>query len=150
MLDSRPGRVAALLAVGVLLAVVLVGAGTIPVVDLISDYEAAVGTETEADGTVVGTDPVCIDHDGIILRVRNADAVADDPISVGDRVVVYGEVNPEQTIVASEVVVRPAWAFQYLYAVSLVGGFWVLVRFLRGWRLNLAKFAFEPCDRRDS
>lgn len=63
MLDSRPGRVVALLAVGVLLAVVLVGAGTIPVVDLISDYEAAVGTETEADGTVVGTDPVRIDHD---------------------------------------------------------------------------------------
>ena len=50
---------------------------------------------------------------------------------------------------ASEVVVRPAWAFQYLYVVSLVGGLWVLVRFLRGWRLNLATFAFEPRDRRD-
>ena len=54
MLDSRPGRVVALLAVGVLLAVVLVGAGTIPVVDLISDYEAAVGAETEPTGPSSG------------------------------------------------------------------------------------------------
>lgn len=144
MLETRRGRLGALLVVGCLLGVVLVGAGTIPSIDLTTDYEHHVGEQVEIDGTVVDTDPVRIDHEGVVLTIAGVESVTHEPIERGDHLVVYGTVETDHTIAAHDIVVQSPWEFQYLYAVSLVGALWVLGRFLRGWRLDVGRLAFEP------
>jgi hypothetical protein len=144
MLETRRGRLGALLVVGCLIGGVLVGAGTIPSVDVTTDYESHVGDRAQVAGAVVDTDPVRIDHEGVVLTVIGAESSTDEPIERGDRLVVYGTVDPDRTITAHDVVVRSPWEFQYLYGVSLLGALWVLGRFLRGWRVDIGRLAFEP------
>ncbi|QLD87069.1 hypothetical protein HWV23_15505 [Natronomonas halophila] len=144
MLETRRERLGALLVVGCLIGVVLFGAGTIPSVDVTTDYESRVGERVQVAGTVVDTDPVRIDHEGVVLTVVGAESSTDEPIKRGDHLVVYGTVEPDRTIAAHNIVVRSSWEFQYLYGVSLVGALWVLGRFLRGWRLDVSRLAFEP------
>jgi hypothetical protein len=144
MLATRRRRLGALLVVGCLLGVVLVGAGTIPVVDLTADYDSHVGERVQVAGPVVDTDPVRIDNDGIVLTVVGVESVSKEPTERGDNLVVYGTVDSDRTITAHDVVVRSPWEFQYLYGISLVGALWVVGRFLRGWRFSVGRLAFEP------
>jgi hypothetical protein len=144
VIDTRRERLVALGVAGLLVGLSLVGAGTIETVDLVDGYDTHVGERAEIAGTVVDTDPVRIDHEGVVLTVEGAHAVANQPIERGDHLVVYGTVEPDRTLTAIDVVVRPHWAFQYLYAVSLLGGLWVLWRFLRGWRLDVSQLRFVP------
>lgn len=114
---------------------------------LLDDYDAAVGERVEVSGTVASADPVVMtveDPTGepLELRVTNVD----EPVADGESLRVFGTVEPDATIEAERTLVREPWESTYMYAVSLLGGTWVLVRFVRGWRLDTDEWAFVPRD----
>lgn len=65
----------------------------------------------------------------------------------GDDAWVYGTAAGERAVDAERSIVRETWEIVYMYAISLVAGFWVLARFLRGWRFDRDEWGFLPRDR---
>lgn len=65
----------------------------------------------------------------------------------GDDAWVYGTVAGERAVDTERSIVREPWEIVYMYAISLVAGFWVLARFLRGWRFDRDEWGFLPRDR---
>lgn len=114
---------------------------------LVDEYDDHVGEKAAIDGAVVSTDPLVIevgtDLDSIEITVSGVEETA----TPGDRVVLFGTVEPDRTIEAHNVIVREPWEIQYLYAISLGGGFWVLGRFINGWRFDRNAMAFVPRER---
>lgn len=112
---------------------------------LVEDYDAYVGERVELSGAVVGVDPVVIDAetpagDPFELRIENVD----EPVNEGDRLSVFGTVEPDHTIEAERTLVREPWEIAYMYGISLLAGLWVLARFVREWRISTDEWAFVP------
>lgn len=112
---------------------------------LVEDYDAYVGERVDLSGEVVNEDPVVIDAgtpagDSFELRIENVD----EPVSEGERLSVFGTVEPDRTIEAERTLVREPWEITYMYGISLLAGLWVLARFVREWRISTDEWAFVP------
>ena len=139
MWNARGVRIiATVLAVGCVLGS-LIGAGL-----MVDDADADRGDVVELSGEVVTTDPIQIETGAQVLTVENVETHVDRPVRSGDILTVSGEVREDQVLDAEAGVVRAPWEFQYMYAVSVLGGLWVLVRLLRHWRVDTATLAIEP------
>ncbi|WP_092734206.1 hypothetical protein [Halopenitus persicus] len=112
--------------------------------DLLTDYDRYVGQCTQIGGTVVSTDPVIIelsneiDTRHITVRGVHRDVTADESL------VVFGRVRPNSVIDAGGVITREPWEQWYMYAVSVIGGLWVLGRLLNRWQFNRRTWTVEP------
>lgn len=67
-------------------------------------------------------------------------------VTASDVVQVYGVLGEDGTISATRVVVTPSRNVSYMYVISAVAGFWVLLRLLQGWRFDRQRFAVVPRD----
>jgi hypothetical protein len=116
--------------------------------ELLEDYDAYVGERVQVGGTVAGTDPVVVEiSNGVASRditVRNAG----QPVEEGEQLVVFGTVRAGGTIVVDDARAREPWEAQYMYAVSFLGGLWVLGRLVNGWTVNTDRWTVEPRDTR--
>lgn len=159
-LDRPRHRLVALVALLGLLCGSLVAAGTIapdPTVnhypdqeDLGREYAAYQGEYVELDGTIVETDPIVIEADyapdrTVALTITNVD----EPVTVGQRLGVFGIARSDHTIEAHATVGVSRWETYYAWVVSLLAGLWVLARFVRGWRFDRSTASFEPRETRD-
>ncbi len=102
--------------------------------DLIKDEEKYVGQEVEVGGRVVSTTP-------LIIEIEHGDDTrelyitgADEEPNKNDRVTVFGTLEDENTIAASEIIVKPFINYFYMYAVSVVAALWILFRISRQFR----------------
>jgi hypothetical protein len=165
MLETRARRALAVL----ILLVVLAGAafqfgtvgadprlGAYPGGDTLgADTAQYVGEAVEVDGTVVRTDPVVLSvgyarWDGERYRTGTARyriTGLDRTVRPGQAVEVYGTVQPDGSIRASESVVVPVGNLRYMYLVSFLAGLWVLTRIVRGWTVAWDEFALRRRSR---
>ncbi|WP_396611629.1 hypothetical protein ACH9L7_15745 [Haloferax sp. S1W] len=110
-----------------------------------ANYNAWVGEKAALWGTVVETDPLVIEDEygaGKSVHVELTDTSIDVPL--GDRIAVYGVVEPDHTIRVLNAYPIPATNYLYMYAVSFLAGLWVLTRLVRTWRLDTQTWALEP------
>lgn len=120
--------------------------------DLAADYDQQVGQEIFIFGAVTSIDraadrgTIRVQYDGgqLGMTVRGFDA----DVRPGGTVQVVGTIEPDHTIDASTIrVVNPAGSsLLFKYGVSLVGALLVTVLFLRDWRIDLRRLAFEVRD----
>lgn len=113
--------------------------------DVGPDRAAYVGQRVTLGGRVVGTDPLRMEvthgvHGAFTVTVTGVDREAAE----GDHISVFGTLEDESTVAAERVVLREPWEIRYMYAVSFVGGVWVLARTLRRWRFDGDRLAFVP------
>lgn len=165
MASSEPfgqrGRLLVAVVLFAALAGLMVWSGTLVYGSTMDTYPAAyhvgpdpdryVGERVVLRGEVVDADPVVVavvHPDGTTaFTVDDAnDAIrnADRPHAVGDRIEVFGTLTDSSTLVAERSIARRPWEFQYMYAVSLLGGLWTAARFVRGWRFDRDRLAFVP------
>jgi hypothetical protein len=108
------------------------------------EYDTYVGEHADVSGGVVSTDPVVIETgppgEGIALTVEGVD----EPVEEGQALRAFGEVQEGQVLAAEETLVREPWELAYMYVVSFLAGLWVLVRLLRGWRIEWSDLGLEP------
>ena len=139
-----------ILTVGVLLALlgvlcgwygtfgVAAGLGAYPTKQVVGPTpEKYVGEAVTVTGTVVATDPVEISityrgDQARTLVVTNLDSSAER----GDELRVFGTLVDEDTVHVTNAFAVPQRGFVYTYAVSFLGGLWVLTRLLTQWRLD--------------
>lgn len=110
-----------------------------------TSYTEYVGDRVVLAGTVVETDPVVLEGSaGVDDEFQVTLLGFKEDVSTGDDVWLAGTVEPEDAVAVESAIVREPWEIQYMYVVSLIGGLWVLGRFLRGWRFDLKQVAFVP------
>ncbi|WP_324664197.1 single stranded DNA-binding domain-containing protein [Haloarcula sediminis] len=115
--------------------------------ELAADYDGYVGETVVVFGRVTGVDGNAISIESesegvnIDLRVTGVSAA----VEPGGLVQVYGELRPEQEIVAQKLVVvnDSGGAEWYKYGVSVVGALGFLVAFLQQWRLDRETWTLE-------
>lgn len=111
--------------------------------ELIENYQRYVGRNTKVTGEVVNTTPVKIEIEygdkTKVLKVKKID----HEVSEGDRISVYGIVRKERTISAINTIVVPPIFYTYMYAVSLIGVSWIVIRIASQWRWNGTESYFE-------
>jgi hypothetical protein len=112
--------------------------------DLVYDYESHVGEQTELSGVVVDTAPVRIEVEYFERTREFTVSGLETTLADGDHIALFGTVHPDHTIAAHNAIVRNPWEMQYMYAISLVGGVWILGRLLNGWKITREKLAFIP------
>ena len=153
---SRPRARA--VAIAVLLAVLVglfVAAGTQTSDPGLNDYPgedevgpdpgAHVGQQVSLDGRVVGTDPLRMEVEYGTGETFEVTVTGVDPtVSAGDHLKAFGTLEAEGRLSADRVVVREPWELWYMYAVSFVGGLWVLARTVRRWRVDADRLAVVP------
>lgn len=154
----RYGRALGVLTLICLLCALLVWAGTVPPninqhrhpgnEEIVTHYDAYVGSEVEIGGTVVQTEPVTLKltHHRSTRTVTVRDV--DQPIEIGDRIVVFGAVQPNNVIISRGTTVRKPWEASYMYVISFLGGLWVLARLVNGWRLDRNRWTINPRESR--
>lgn len=154
----RYERVLGILALLCLLGTLLVWAGTVPPnVDqhrypgneqLVENYDAYVGSQAQVGGTVVQTDPVVLEltHYKSTREVIVRDVP--QPVQAGDRIVVFGEVQPNSVIDSRTITTREPWEATYMYLISFIGGLWVLAGLIHGWRLDWDRWTIVPRENR--
>ena len=122
--------------------------------DVGPDPDQFVDQHVAISGTVVTTDPVTIEleyyPDGTTtITIENANAALlnrDGPIETGHRLSAFGQLTDPATLDAERTIVRAPWQGWYMYAVSFLGGLWVVGRFFQGWRFDRERLAFVARD----
>lgn len=154
----RYERALGIVALLCLLGTLLVWAGTVPPdIDqhrypgneqIVENYDAYVGSPAQVGGTVVQTDPVVLEltHHRSMREVTVRDVSR--PIQAGDRIVVFGEIQPNDVIDSQGSTVRKPWEAIYMYLISFLGGLWVVARLLNGWRLDRDRWTIVPREDR--
>ncbi|WP_411967241.1 hypothetical protein [Haloferax sp. YSSS75] len=110
-----------------------------------TEYDSWIGKEVSFTGTVISTEPLTIateygDRSQIQLRVTGTSIDAQE----GDRLAVFGVVEPNHTIQALNAYTIPASNYLYMYVVSFLAGLWVLGRLVRTWRLDWETWTLVP------
>jgi len=67
-----------------------------------------------------------------------------EPVGVGDRVRVKGEIVATRTVRASEAFAVPRWGLWYASSVSFLAGLWVLWRLVHQWRVDFGTLVLVP------
>ncbi|WP_246999272.1 hypothetical protein [Halosolutus gelatinilyticus] len=124
--------------------------------DVMRSPDAYVGERVILGGFVVETDPVVIatrasGYGRFTLvdaeaRLLNADA----PLERNDRVTAFGTLEDDSTLAVDRAMTRESGEERYMFAASLLGGLWVVGRFVRGWRFDRTTLAFAPRERRSA
>ncbi|WP_254525236.1 hypothetical protein [Natrinema caseinilyticum] len=119
-------------------------------VDVTQNRDAYVGDRVAIGGIVVETDPVVIATQrsgyGRFTVVGAHESLQHSSVTLetGDRVTAFGTLEDESTLVADRTVTDRLRDTLYMVVVSFVAGCWVLGRLVRGWRLDLDRFALVP------
>ncbi|QLG49295.1 hypothetical protein [Natrinema halophilum] len=119
-------------------------------VDVTQNRDAYVGETVALGGIVVETEPVVIatQRSGYgRFTVVDADESliqSSGPLETGDRVTAFGTLEDESTLVAERTVTDRLRDTLYMVLVSFGAGCWVLVRLVRGWRIDRDRFALVP------
>ena len=141
------------------LAVMFVWAGTLSPDPAMNNYpgnaevgpqpEAYVGQQVSIGGTVVATDPaiVAVEHPDR-THVVTLEGL-DESVVEGQQVSAFGTLTDAATLQVENALVRSPWETWYMYAVSFLGGLWVLGRILAHWRPDRARLAFVLRGERD-
>ncbi|ELY93780.1 hypothetical protein C483_03854 [Natrialba hulunbeirensis JCM 10989] len=161
---GQRGRLLAILLLLALLFGLMVWAGASPAepmeqpgpdeTDVPQDRAAYVGSAVTLGGEVVSTEPVVIATRAsgygqfTIVGADDTLVTTGGPLESGDQLTAYGTLEDESTLVAERTVTRQSNEMQYMYAVSLLGGLWVVGRFACGWRFDRERLAFVPRERR--
>ena len=146
------------LAIAVVLAVLVglfVAAGTQTPNPGLNDYPGEdevgpdpgtyVGQQVSLDGRVLGTDPIRIEVEyGTGETFAVTVTGVDRTVSAGDHLNAFGTLEAEGRLSADRVVVREPWELWYMYAMSFVGGLWVVARTVRRWRVDADRLAVVP------
>lgn len=156
--SSNRFRLLAIFALLVCLAGMFVWAGTLTYdtsmnnypsnSDVAPDPEAYVGQQVSLRGTVVATDPIVIEIDhpeATQITLKNVDK----QVSEGDQISAFGTLTDPETLTVENALVRAPWEAWYMYAVSFLGGLWVLGRLVTQWRPDRDHLAFRPRGDRD-
>lgn len=107
--------------------------------------DAYVGQHVSLSGTVVATDPVIVEVQyGIDERREITFENLDEHVVEGQHVNAFGTLTDESTLKVENALVRSPWEKWYMYAVSFLGGLWVLGRLLVHWRFDRNRLAFVP------
>ncbi|MFC4247704.1 hypothetical protein ACFOZ7_12130 [Natribaculum luteum] len=121
---------------------------------VVNEPRAYVDERVVLGGRVVDTDPVVVEishtGDSRTVTLEDVDATvqnADRALKRGDEVSAFGTLENPSTLATERTIVRESWELQYMYVVSLLGGLWVLGRFVRGWRFDREQLAFVPRER---
>ena len=113
------------------------------------DSDRYVGQEVAVTAEVVSTDPLVVyeafQYRDVRLTVEGADVDAD----VGDRLVVFGVLQPDGRLEAIRAYTIPESGLQYAYVVSALAGLWVLARLVRGWRVDTSEWGLAPREERE-
>jgi hypothetical protein len=109
-----------------------------------------VGDQVGVSGIVVSTDPIVIEvMYGVDSRTEITVTGTDANPAVGQEFTAFGALVDTNTIEAERTTHRSLWEKRYMYAVSLLGGIWILSRFLRQWRFDRARLGFTPRGEND-
>jgi len=111
--------------------------------DVVTGYERYVGDRVEIGGQVVSMDPVTIavtnGDERRELRVTGATGT----VRRGERIRVFGILESDGTVHATDAFTVRRGGLVYTRVVSLLAGLWVLWRLLAHWRLDTDRFALE-------
>lgn len=153
-------RFGAIVVLGVVLVGLTIWAGASPAepmeqpgpdeTDVTPNPSEYVGEQVTLGGFVVETEPIVIatrasGHGQFTLE--NGDSslrTADGPLERGDHVSAFGTLEDESTLATERTVTRDSSEAGYMYAVSLLGGLWVVGQFVRDWRFDRETIAFVP------
>lgn len=116
--------------------------------DLAGQYGAYVGDRATLSGQAVAAEPVTVvvtSGAGDPLRLTVTDLSV--PVREGETVWVYGVVESERTIRATDAFTVAPGGTRYALSVSFLAGLWVLARIGRHWRFDAGDWALEPRDR---
>ena len=103
------------------------------------------GETVEASGVVVETDPIVLEIEGKdgpeYVRIEGVTGV-----QKGGRLSVYGTITEGGVLEANPVrsTVQEPWEYAYMYLISLIGMSIVVVRGIRGWRIDPKTLSVIP------
>ncbi len=116
---------------------------------LIKNRHEYVGDEVEVGGKVVSTSPLMIEIEyGDESRELYITGV-DEELNKNDRVTVFGTLEDENTIAASEIIAKPYINYVYMYAVSVVAATWILFRIRGQFRWDKENWIFIKREDQD-
>ncbi len=139
----------------VALAGLLVWAGTAELASTAEGYpdteavtqspDQYVGERVTIAGTVVDTEPLTIEAEPAPGETRTfvVESDAGDP-ETGEYYRVFGTLQSADHIDAATTIDREPWELQYMYAVSFLGGLWVLGRLANGWTIDTTSWTLVP------
>lgn len=148
-------RVVSILLLAGILVTLLVWAGTIEPdpadnrypgsIDIHENPETYVGDRVAVSGRITGTEPLTIratfpDAGTETFVIENA-AV---DVAVGDHLVVFGTLQPDNRVEAIDTLDREPWELYYMYVVSFLGGLLVLGRLINGWTVDTETWSIVP------
>jgi len=102
------------------------------------------GAGPSSGAEVVSTDPLVVYESFQYRDVRLTVEGADVDASVGDRLSVFGVLEPDGVLRAERAYTVPDSGLQYAYTVSALAGLGVLVRLFRGWRIDGKRWGLAP------
>ncbi|MFO8110070.1 MAG: hypothetical protein R6U17_06075 [Thermoplasmata archaeon] len=112
--------------------------------DIIGQPSTYIGEKVVVGGEVVSTNPLIMEiewgDDTMELLITG---VQEEP-KEGDRLTVFGTLEEEHTVHASEHVVQPFMNYVYMYAVSFVAAAWVAYRMIKQFSWDGDDKMFEP------
>jgi len=101
--------------------------------EIAKDGDQYMNHRVSVSGTVVETAPRIIKTKNSMMFLIQGDTA--DP-TVGDELWIFGTLQDNNRIVATNTVHREPWERQYMYGISFIAGMWVLSRFLNHWTLD--------------
>ena len=101
-----------------------------------------VGERVSVGGTVVETDPLTIEDEGLTFVVENA--AVDSDVEAGDRLRAHGTLDSNNHIDAKNTIHSELWESYYMYGVSVLAGLWVLGRGLNRWTIDSTNWSVVP------
>jgi len=108
------------------------------------------GERVYLNGYVKSTDPLIVTVEYGVDSEMSVTVEGGGEVSEGAEIGVFGTLSDARTIEAERVNTRDRWEAWYMYAVSLVGVFWVLGRVARDWKMNKPLAGLIPRGDRDA
>jgi len=104
-----------------------------------------IGERVNVDGIVVETAPLTIEDEPkpgeqVTFLIHNTD----QDVAIGDRVNVFGTLQPDNHIRAESTTHREPWEAQYMYIVSFLAGLSVLTRLFNQWTVDTSNWTIVP------
>ena len=116
--------------------------------------EVTSGQLDTGEYVVIAGEVSAIQENRVVIRLSGSDARVDlgeidGHAEVGDDVWVSGylretEENADHEIETDRTIVRAPWEIGYMYAISMLAGIWILIRFVRGWTFGTQSFGLIP------
>jgi TRAP-type C4-dicarboxylate transport system permease small subunit len=154
MLSSQKSRFLIIAILLTILAVLLVWAGTIGPNPATNNYPGTedihenpsqyVGEHVTVSGTVTNTDPLTLEAETTDTTLTFVIENTDHDVAVDDRLTVFGTLQADNNVDASNTVRQKPWERYYMYAVSFIAGLLVLGRLLNRWTIDTTTWSIVP------